>query len=231
MEACATVPMPPADLRFRVAGTDQAEWFDKCGGMTLASFERALTSLGKTLGDFRHILDFGAGCGPLIRHLVKRVPVQTKISAPDIDKPAIAWLGQAFPRVDARVNEGLPPLPFETHSFDLVLCFSVFTHLNEEYQDAWLKELRRVTRPDGLLLVTVMGQWNWNDALAKLAGLENQEAEFLENGFCYTTRDGWSEHFPDYYHTAFHQPAYVRRHWAKWFEVLEVRPEGADPHQ
>ena len=39
------------------------------------------------------------------------------------------------------VNPPLPPLPFADGEFDLIWCGSVFTHLDEERQDAWLAEL------------------------------------------------------------------------------------------
>jgi hypothetical protein len=34
--------------------------------------------------------------------------------------------------------------------------------------------------------------------------------------------------FPDYYHTSWHKPRYVRRHWSRWFEVVRLE-EGTDP--
>jgi SAM-dependent methyltransferase len=224
------IPLPPPDLRFRVAGTDNAEWFEQCGAMTLSSFESALGRIGCRLEDFDSILDFGAGCGRVTRHLCKRLPA-AELAACDPDRPAITWMQQALSMVDARVSDPLPPLPFDDHVFDLVISFSVFTHLDEGYQDAWLTELRRVAKPGSLLLLTVHGDWNWQDCLSKLPGLKSMEAEFLKQGFCYTKEDGWAQYFPDYYHTAFHHPDYIRRHWSQWFEVIDVLPQGAQPPQ
>jgi ubiquinone/menaquinone biosynthesis C-methylase UbiE len=43
--------------------------------------------------------------------------------------------------------------------FDLVIPYSVFTHLTREVQKAWLAEMRRVIAPGGLLIASVHGQF------------------------------------------------------------------------
>jgi len=226
-----SLPLPPPALRNRVAGTEDAAWFEECGEMTLASFERALGGIGRSLDDFQSIFDFGAGCGRLTRRLLQRAR-QARVAASDIDAPAIAWMREYLPEVDARVNEGLPPLTFADASFDLVTAFSVFTHLDEKYQDSWLTELHRVTMQGAILLLTVHGEWNWNDHVEKLPDLPQYRAELDQRGFLFYTGEGWDKlDFPDFYHTSFHRPEYIQRHWPRWFDVLAVLPSGAQPPQ
>jgi len=50
-------PLPPADLRFRVAGTDHAEWFTKSGKMSVTDLSRGLASIGRSLDEFRDVLE------------------------------------------------------------------------------------------------------------------------------------------------------------------------------
>src|SRR5262249_14848680 len=50
------------------------------------------------------------------------------------------------------------PLRYRDASFDLVYAFSVFTHLPESLQLAWMGELRRVLRPGGYLLISLHGE-------------------------------------------------------------------------
>jgi SAM-dependent methyltransferase len=54
-------------------------------------------------------------------------------------------------------NDTQPPLDLPDDSMDLVVSLSVFSHLNRASNLAWIQELCRVTKPDGLLLVTTHG--------------------------------------------------------------------------
>ena len=56
-----------------------------------------------------------------------------------------------MPRSTFEANNALPPLLFPDCAFDLVFAISVFTHLDEQYQLAWLAELRRVAQPGAIL--------------------------------------------------------------------------------
>lgn len=229
----STSPLPPAELRLRVAGTDDSEWFDKSGEMHVRRFAEALSTVGRSYEQFRDVYDFGCGPGRMLRHLRSRAP-HARLFASDIDQHSIAWLREHMPGVDARVNGWLPPLPFPTRSFDLVLGYSVFTHLSESYQDAWLAELRRVTRPGGIVLLTFHGEssWQWHREQSSMAAAEDLpelEARRRARGFLHW-QEGVSPGFPDFYRTSFHLPGYIQRHWSRWFEVVRIleSPGGAE---
>jgi hypothetical protein len=55
------------------------------------------------------------------------------------------------------VNELAPPLNLASGSMGATYNISVFSHLSEASHYAWRDELGRVTRPGGLLLVTLNG--------------------------------------------------------------------------
>lgn len=56
----------------------------------------------------------------------------------------------------------LEPLPFADGRFDLAVSFDVIEHLDDDRHA--LRELRRVVRPGGLLLLTVPAyQWLWSE--------------------------------------------------------------------
>ena len=76
----------------------------------------------------------------------------------DIDARAIEWASENLPFARFDVNEGVPPTRYRVGEFDLVVNHSVFTHLDEHYQDLWLAELQRITAPDGLLVLSIHGE-------------------------------------------------------------------------
>ena len=64
----------------------------------------------------------------------------------DIDPQAVAWANEhlkpgAFTRVDAK-----PPTPYESRSFDVIISYSVLTHLTRDAQASWLREMERLLR-------------------------------------------------------------------------------------
>jgi SAM-dependent methyltransferase len=93
------------------------------------------------------ILDAGCGSGRTLEELVDYGAVK----AIELDPQAAA---AARARGCGEVREGrLEQLPWPDASFDLVTCLDVIEHTPDDRLT--LRELRRVTRPGGALLVTV----------------------------------------------------------------------------
>jgi SAM-dependent methyltransferase len=169
-------PIPPADLMLRVITPFEAEnidairaGFDLDGFSHLEYFERALAAVGKEFSDFDRLLDFGCGCGRFIRHF-GALADHVEIHGTDIDAEMIEWLGENVPFGHYAVAPHEPPLPYPDQHFDLVINHSVFTHLDERLQNVWLAELKRITSPGALLLLTVEGQSSWNRTAEAAAG-------------------------------------------------------------
>lgn len=226
----AATPVPPAELLYLATGTTDDDWFDRTGRQSVEELALGAEAAGRTLESFRSVLDFGCGAGRVLRHLAPRLP-GSRFAGCDVVGGPVVWLQSAMPSAEVAHTAGLPPLPWPDRSFDLVYGWSVFTHLDERYQDAWLAELRRVLEPGGVALLTVNGptSWRWHidgpiageDALADLS------RQLANRGFAFWAGDGWEAWFPDWYHTAWHLPAYVERRWSKWFDVVAIREAGA----
>ncbi len=106
--------------------------------------------------DATRVLDFGCGCGRVLAYL--RREIAGELTGSDIDGEAIAWCQENLAEVGTFVrNEIMPPLPFPDATFDLTYAVSVFTHLPKRMERAWLRELTRVTKPGGYLLLTTNG--------------------------------------------------------------------------
>jgi ubiquinone/menaquinone biosynthesis C-methylase UbiE len=57
---------------------------------------------------------------------------------------AIEWCARNLSGGEFVNSAPEPPLPFESGYFDVVYCFSVFTHLDERMQDMWIAEIKRI---------------------------------------------------------------------------------------
>jgi SAM-dependent methyltransferase len=148
------IPLPPPISRFSSAGTADETWFLDSGRAAAEVLRETLAGLPPRGGPLR-ILEFGCGCGRVLRHLSQWDDVT--LFGVDWNARAVRWCRKNLPR--ARVFRGRlgPPLPATLADLDLVYAFSVFTHLPEELQTAWLRELSSRLKHGGLLLLSTMG--------------------------------------------------------------------------
>ena len=114
----------------------------------------ALRSLG--LPPNTRILDAGCGSG---RNMVELAAFGTvtglELAPASIEAARARGVGEV-------VGGSLAEMPFEDASFDLAGCFDVLEHLEDDL--AALRELRRVVRPGGRMLVTVPAYpWLWSN--------------------------------------------------------------------
>lgn len=119
----------------------------------LQAFEFALRRCGRSFSDRRAILDFGCGDGRLLAHLVRLAPGASIVGV-DVVPDAVARCRRRFPRCRFEVGPVTPPLRLDG-GFDLILSYSVFTHLSEANHKAWLKDLAGLLRPGGVMAHTV----------------------------------------------------------------------------
>jgi SAM-dependent methyltransferase len=220
---------PPAKLISRVHGTSEASGFGQVG-RTVALDIYAAASTRLDMDSPLRILDFGCGCGRVLRYMAAIAPAAT-IHASDIDREAIDWCRVEFAdevrrgRLILAVNGDHPPAPFAPDSFDLVYAISVFTHLPEDLQLEWLGELRRVLRPGGTAILTTQG-----GSLIRAHLDAAQGRQFDEKGFHYFPY-GSTEGLPEYYQSAWHDGAYIDRVWSRYFEIVGKTPGGIAGHQ
>jgi SAM-dependent methyltransferase len=216
-------PFPPKALMENVSGLTNERDFASHG----ADFWIALSEVSpKPLTDYRAILDFGCGCGRLAR-MFKGHPGQ--VDGCDIDPRHVDWVRANLPYVSATRTEPNHSLPYEDARFDLIVSISVFTHLDEASQDLLLAELRRVTRPGGVLLVTTHGERAlrramhepaiWEMLAVDRALFESARARFERNEHAFIRQQGHLTTDDFQYGITLTSRAYVARHWSKWFSV------------
>jgi len=220
-------PVPPARLRHRVhGGLDKSSFLNL--GKILATDIKSLCKLGgKELYSYEYVLDFGCGSGRVIRNF-QGAPLSCKMFGTDIDSELISWCSKNLLNVDWKTNDYLPPLSYEDNSFDLIYAISVFTHLDEEYQHAWLKELQRIAKPGATIILSVHGEFCIN-LLPK-----QRQQQVYESGFGYMQGPtGWLklDKLPDFYQTSFHTEQYIYNVWSKYFEITHYIKRGINNHQ
>lgn len=202
--------MPPALLRFRVSEQLSRDVFLRIGEGCARLIDENARNAGVELARCRRVLDFGCGCGRTLLWLMHRYPEVTFDGA-DVDGDAIEWCQRHLDRGKFTKTQRKPPLPYPDEYFDLVYSFSVFTHLDEEMQDRWLAELKRVTRCDGLLLFTVHG------IQAARVLDEIERARLDAAGFLFKTSSKLKGIVPAWYHTAWHSEPYIVARVSRWF--------------
>ena len=212
-------PWPGDELVCRVTGLTDRDVFFESGQQSVRDLNRALAVIGRSLESYSTILEFGCGCGRIMLWL-EHVSAAAELHGVDIDERAIRWAQANMPYAAFKVNDPLPPLDYPDEFFDLVYNHSVFTHLDEEYQDKWLAELRRVTKPGGTILLTVHGEVavQQNEEMTADAGGDSSwlREELRRAGIAFVRQDSYvGGPFPDFYHSTFHAPWYVFDHWGE----------------
>jgi SAM-dependent methyltransferase len=209
------LPVPPSGLRFLVAGTADVNWFVEIGRKARECLIDVLADQGLAVDQFKNVLDFGCGCGRVLRHW--QHDTRTTFHGSDCNALAVAWCAQQLPFARMSTNRLSPPLGHRAGSFDLIYAFSVLTHLTEELQFAWMAEFHRVLRPGGYLVLSLHGE-------AYLQNLTPEEQEQFRRGQLVVRSQevaGQNEC------AAFHSTAYVQRTLARNFRTAAFRPEGA----
>ena len=224
------VPAPPEDLWQGYGPT--AKIFLESGKTHVQIMRDLVAQSNFPLQAGYRILDLGCGAGRMIRFF-DDIAEQCEIWGLDISAEHIIWCHEHLsPPFNFAVTTTFPHLPFEDRYFDFIYCGSVFTHI-ADLADAWLLELRRVTRPNGRIYITIHDnstikslvetrpQW-W---LTELLNDFNKTSNVMNSKFSMFTVNRGPR-------TAqvFYDIDYIRQHWGRLFRIQSVTP-GAYDHQ
>ena len=159
----ATLPLPPADLRFMGDTDESLVPF----GNSLAAF---LVEYGLT--ERSSVLDVGCGYGRLAFGLLCSTDFRGDYLGFDILKKHIGWcqatITPVFPKVRfahlnvrndrynprGKIEPEAATFPARSRAFDQCALFSVFTHMYRSNIERYLGEIRRVLRPGGSAVTT-----------------------------------------------------------------------------
>lgn len=210
------LPVPPVRFIWLVMGSTEISSFLESGKAHAHELIVPLLERNNlSMQGFSAVLDFGCGCGRIMRYW--RSLRDVELWGMDYNPHLIDWCRCNLRFACFQVNPLTPPLPCEPHKFDFVYARSVFTHLSEPLQFAWIQELNRVLKPGGIFLFTVSGDsymtWLTPDELQRYQNgqLVVRASELAGRNEC----------------AVYHPPQYVRRHWPRYgFEIVDFVPGG-----
>lgn len=208
------LPVPPLRLVRASTGTSSLTWLLEGGKLAAGSIRDILAAQGIDIRSLGSILDFGCGCGRVLRQWA---PLSAAIHGADYNPHAVEWCRRHLQFARCQHNGLAPPLPYEREQFDLVYALSVFTHLPEPLMFDWMQEMGRVLKPQGLLIISTHGT-AFLDQLSP-----EQQADFgagravvKDQSSAGTNRCGM-----------YFSEDYIRHRLAAGFDVLDFVPQGA----
>ncbi len=200
------LPLPPKEYMELVGGPGTSATFEKVGTMVVTMLnDEGMTAAGT---DF---LDVGCGCGRVARMLL---PTQIRsYTGFDRHPGMIRWCRDAISTRDSRFTfqhfdlrsvyfptwdnyPGSIPaaslrFPYSDAHFGAILLASVFTHMPMEEIAHYLRELKRVLKPGGKVLLSVF--FSPSQAYVETINFFYEPQEFLrrvqKSGFCLHHRE------------------------------------------
>lgn len=222
------IPIPPPLLRHRVHGNFDEQSFLDIGHTCATDIKTLVKSVGKDLYSFERVLDFGCGCGRILRFFHDHPP-SCRFDALDIDAEMISWCRDnlAF-LAEWNTTDHLPPTSFKDDTFSFIYVISLFSHLDEYMQFLWLEELRRIVKPGHYVILSFHG----GASVAELTAADR--SVFEKRGFLYKKGQTGKlklDGLPDYYQFAINSEGYIYENWTKFFEVVDFVNRGIDNYQ
>ncbi|MDR2580211.1 MAG: class I SAM-dependent methyltransferase [Fibromonadaceae bacterium] len=112
--------------------------------------------LGVAINENAKLLDFGVGWGRMIRFFFKDLP-SDNLFGTDTWSLMVDKCNQLLPSGNYFVNKPHPPTEFADNTFDIIIAYSVFSHLRADAAEMWIKEFSRILKPNGIVVATTQG--------------------------------------------------------------------------
>jgi SAM-dependent methyltransferase len=211
-------PLPPPHLVDMVIGTRELAWYQLGGLFMHQAISTFLQRNGTVVESSSPILDFGCGCGRIVRWFAP-LRGRCEVWGCDYNPALVSWCHNKLSSIATfSVNNANPPLDFPDATFGLIYSYSVFTHLSAEQQRPWMAELVRVLKPGGMLLVTVHGRrvgWRLGFSADQFREMEDKGLLIFSGDLSGTNRC-----------SAFHSEGYMRSCESLGLDLVDFMPGG-----
>jgi SAM-dependent methyltransferase len=210
------LPIPPLEYMYLVVGNSDVDSFLSVGKVGAQNIIAILEKNSIDCRRFKAVLDFGCGCGRIIRHI--RALLSAQLYGVDYNPRLIEWCTQHMPFARFETNQLYPPLRYEDATFDFIYALSVVTHLPEIHQTLWMKELFRLLKEGGYLLVSVHG-----DEFVQFLTEEERKLYLMGRMVIKNCSEAGTNRCGVY-----HPESYVRTVLSKGFDIIDCVPRGAE---
>ena len=195
---------------------------------------------GKPLEATRTLLDFGCGWGRMLRLFMKDIHPDNLYGI-DSTSRFITEARRCNPDVNFLACQVAPPTILQAGSLDMIVSWSVFSHLDEFLATRWMDEFARLLKPGGLLMVTTQSrrfiafcaemrlrrasgiklEHGWYEACANSFIDEAHENARFEAGHFLHAASAARPNPLSHYGEAIIPRGYVVKHWGHLFRLVE----------
>ncbi len=237
--------LPDAMQQRRFTGRNDKEAFAQAAG-AVGVFLAEARALGLDVSrPGLRVIDIGCGWGRITQTLFRDFE-PGQILGCDVMPEALEICRASGLGVELKQMPYMPPVDLADGSADLMVAYSVFSHLSEEAHMAWVEDFARVLRPGGVLVVTtrprafisyaesVRRQPDIPPHARATANAFKDSQSWLDRydrgEFCFDAAFSDGAGRPeDYYGEAVVPGAYAETHWGRFFESVRFTP--ADKHR
>lgn len=211
-------PAPSPRLIFLIIGIAWAGEYYASGKLIVDDMVALLRRNGIAPERFRALLDFGCGCGRLIRHF--SALGTTRLHGTDYNQRLVDWCAMKLTFGTFATNGLAPPLRYADGTFDFIYARSVFTHMGMPLQKEWMQELRRILADGGVLYFTMHGE-------RSLGSLGPEDRARYHAGELVTINESIEG---DNKCAAFASRLFVERNLLEGFELVDYIPDRESTH-
>jgi len=154
IEGVAFPRFPDADLQSRIHGNSNEDAIREA--FQFFSFVKQQVGEQRLRPEAR-FLDFGSGWGRMLRPYMRYFDL-SNIYAFEPNRLFVTIARSLNPHVNFLSGEFLPNRRIPRHMFDLIVGYSIFSHLSYNSSVAWLRETAELLNPDGIAVFTTWGE-------------------------------------------------------------------------
>jgi 2-polyprenyl-3-methyl-5-hydroxy-6-metoxy-1,4-benzoquinol methylase len=236
--------LPPDTIQAQFTGRSNKVAFEQAIGAKAVFLAQAKAlGLDLTRSDLR-VLDFGCGWGRITQTLFQDF-LPSQVTGCDVMPEALETCRQTRLPCELVHIPFLPPSPLPESAYDLVVAYSVFSHLSESAHMAWVQDLARALRPGGVLVVTTRPRAFIQVAEAFRKGPQPVPAHARSTALSFVDAPAWEQRYDrgefcfdaashgtlwpnNYYGEALVPGGFAQRAWKPHFD--EVRFVSAAEH-